>query len=136
MKKKDIIIKILSLTTFWFHVVQSQEIENETTTETILVDVDDAEGGVNNTKFYDVIINDRTKNDIIVTEDEIIVTDDDENGPKKNKSSVSDVKKLLAAQAHAIEVLNMIEDLEVEMKVTKDIIDYLHVDTNIFLHRK
>ena len=118
MKKKDIIIKILSITIFWLHFVQSQELETETVTESesILVDVDNLEE-FNNTKFYDVIINDRTKNDIIVTDDEIIVTDDDENQSSKNKSSVSDVKKLLAAQAHAIEVLNMIEHLEVEMKV-------------------
>ena len=119
MKKKDTIIKILSITIFWLHFVQSQELETETVTESesILVDVDNLEENVNNTKFYDVIINDRTKNDIIVTDDEIIVTDDDENQSSKNKSSVSDVKKLLAAQAHAIEVLNMIEHLEVEMKV-------------------
>ena len=30
---------------------------------------------------------------------------------------IRETKKLLAAQAHAIEVLNMIEHLEVEMKV-------------------
>ena len=74
----------------------------------------------NATEIYDVIINDRGSNDIeINTKQEDKETADDESESEVNdlKESVEDVNKLLAAQARAIEVFEMIKHLEVEMEV-------------------
>ena len=67
----------------------------------------DKDEAVPTTEIYDVIINDRAKSDIIINEQN--------NNTEPTKEN--DIKKLLAAQAHAIEVLNMIDHLETEMKV-------------------
>ena len=68
------------------------------------------------TKAYDVIINDRENNDIVINEidngsgEEEIESEDD-------KGADDETHKLLAAQVNAIHVLNMIQELEEEMKV-------------------
>ena len=74
----------------------------------------------NATEKYDVIINDRESNDIKVnTKQEDIEGADDEGDSEVSdlNESVDDVNKLLAAQARAIEVFEMIKHLEVEMEV-------------------
>ena len=75
----------------------------------------DKEVTSNATNIYDVIINDRDTNDVIVNEDntEAPTNDLEEDDDEEE----DDISKLLAAQVHAIEVFNMIKDLETEMKV-------------------
>ena len=93
----------------WLASVNGQEdIAVDDTTETVL-------DGVTETNIYDIIINDRDTNDIIVNEDNTEAPrPDNENDDEEE----NDISKLLAAQVHAIEVFNMIKDLETEMKVT------------------
>ena len=74
----------------------------------------------NATEKYDVIINDRESNDIKVNtnlEDNEGEDDEDDSEVSDLNESVDDVNKLLAAQARAIEVFEMIKHLEVEMEV-------------------
>ena len=73
------------------------------------------------TEKYDVIINDRESNDIKVNKN---LEDNEEGADDEGDSEVSDlnesvddVNKLLASQARAIEVFEMIKHLEVEMEV-------------------
>ena len=86
---------------------ETQNIENEDLIE-------------NATEKYDVIINDRESNDIKVNtnlEDNEGEDDEDDSEVSDLNESVDDVNKLLAAQARAIEVFEMIKHLEVEMEV-------------------
>ena len=86
---------------------ETQNIENEDLFE-------------NATEKYDVIINDRESNDIKVNtnlEDNEGEDDEDDSEVSDLNESVDDVNKLLAAQARAIEVFEMIKHLEVEMEV-------------------
>ena len=81
------------------------------TTE-IIEDIEDA------TKAYDVIINDRENNDIVINDKD--TGDDDLEDIETGTDDVDageDAKKLLAAQVNAIHVLNMIKELEEDMKV-------------------
>ena len=74
----------------------------------------------NATEKYDVIINDRESNDIKVNtnlEDNEGADDEGDSEVSDLNESVDDVNKLLAAQARAIEVFEMIKHLEVEMEV-------------------
>ena len=74
----------------------------------------------NATEKYDVIINDRESNDIEVNtnlEDNEGADDEGDSEVSDLNESVDDVNKLLAAQARAIEVFEMIKHLEVEMEV-------------------
>ena len=94
----------------------SKVLEMEKETES----VENVQNIENATEIYDVIINDRGSNDIeINTKQEDKETADDESESEVNdlKESVDDVNKLLAAQARAIEVFEMIKHLEVEMEV-------------------
>ena len=88
------------------------------------VSIENEEERVNATEVYDVIINDRSTNDIKVNSkaEENDEHSDEEDGEGNSevddlKESVDDVNKLLAAQAHAIEVFEMIKHLETEMEV-------------------
>ena len=96
-------------------VAGQEEIFIDEPTEALLAELD-KEVTSNATNIYDVIINDRDTNDVIVNEDNTeaptndLKEDDDEE-------EEDDISKLLAAQVHAIEVFNMIKDLETEMKV-------------------
>ena len=88
------------------------------------VSIENEEERVNATEVYDVIINDRSTNDIKVNSkaeenDEHSDEEDREGNSEVDdlKESVDDVNKLLAAQAHAIEVFEMIKHLETEMEV-------------------
>ncbi len=86
---------------------ETQNIENEDIIE-------------NATEKYDVIINDRESNDIKVNtnlEDNEGADDEGDSEVSDLNESVDDVNKLLAAQARAIEVFEMIKHLEVEMEV-------------------
>ena len=86
---------------------ETQNIENEDLIE-------------NATEKYDVIINDRKSNDIKVNtniEDNEGADDEGDSEVSDLNESVDDVNKLLAAQARAIEVFEMIKHLEVEMEV-------------------
>ena len=86
---------------------ETQNIENEDIIE-------------NATEKYDVIINDRESNDIEVNtnlEDNEGADDEGDSEVSDLNESVDDVNKLLAAQARAIEVFEMIKHLEVEMEV-------------------
>ena len=86
---------------------ETQNIENEDLIE-------------NATEKYDVIINDRESNDIKVNtnlEDNEGADDEGDSEVSDLNESVDDVNKLLAAQARAIEVFEMIKHLEVEMEV-------------------
>ena len=86
---------------------ETQNIENEDLIE-------------NATEKYDVIINDRESNDIEVNtnlEDNEGADDEGDSEVSDLNESVDDVNKLLAAQARAIEVFEMIKHLEVEMEV-------------------
>ena len=86
---------------------ETQNIENEDLFE-------------NATEKYDVIINDRESNDIEVNtnlEDNEGADDEGDSEVSDLNESVDDVNKLLAAQARAIEVFEMIKHLEVEMEV-------------------
>ena len=86
---------------------ETQNIENEDLFE-------------NATEKYDVIINDRESNDIKVNtnlEDNEGADDEGDSEVSDLNESVDDVNKLLAAQARAIEVFEMIKHLEVEMEV-------------------
>ena len=86
---------------------ETQNIENEDLIE-------------NATEKYDVIINDRESNDIKVNtnlEDNEGEDDEDDSEVSDLNESVDDVNKLLASQARAIEVFEMIKHLEVEMEV-------------------
>ena len=86
---------------------KTQNIENEDIIE-------------NATEKYDVIINDRESNDIKVNtnlEDNEGADDEGDSEVSDLNESVDDVNKLLAAQARAIEVFEMIKHLEVEMEV-------------------
>ena len=69
------------------------------------------------TQVYDVVINDRTTSDIVINDNSNRTSDEDKLESDLTKSFGNDIHKLLAAQAHAIEVFNMIEDLEAEMMV-------------------
>ena len=113
----SLLLTLVSVSTLWTGGVRSQELsildrlDVETVEEDILATapgVDDDGGGedVTEASIYDLIINDRTSNNVTkVSESE------------DSSTEAEDVKKLLAAQVHAIEVFNMIKDLEVEMKV-------------------
>ena len=74
------------------------------------------------TQVYDVVINDRATSDIVINDNSNRTSDKNENQLDSDvtKSFGNDIHKLLAAQAHAIEVFNMIEDLEAEMMVNKN----------------
>ena len=94
----------------------SKVLEMEKETES----VENVQNIENATEIYDVIINDRGSNDIeINTKQEDSENADDQSDSEVNdlKESVDDVNKLLAAQARAIEVFEMIKHLEVEMEV-------------------
>ena len=85
-----------------------------------VVDIENEAKIENATEIYDVIINDRGSNDIRVTkqkEEKEGTDDESESEVNDLKESVDDVNKLLAAQAHAIEVFEMIKHFEVEMEV-------------------
>ena len=78
----------------------------------------------NTTKVYDVIINERDReiNEIEINEIDNGNEDNDENEDEEidtnNGQRVGeDANKLLAAQVNAVHVLNMIKDLEEDMKV-------------------
>ena len=79
----------------------------------------------NTTTVYDVIINqrDREINDIAINEIDNSSEDDDDEGDDggdrdpEGQRVGEDANKLLAAQVNAVHVLNMIKDLEEEMKV-------------------
>ena len=80
----------------------------------------------NTTTVYDVIINERDREieDIAINEidngdEEEEGTDDDDDGETdtEGQREGDDANKLLAAQVNAIHVLNMIKDLEEDMKV-------------------
>ena len=81
----------------------------------------------NTTTVYDVIINERDReiNDIVINEIDNISEDDDEEGDDEGDKDTEDrgqrvgedANKLLAAQVNAVHVLNMIKDLEEDMKV-------------------
>ena len=99
--------------------------------------IENEEERVNATEVYDVIINDRSTNDIKVNskaeEDDEHSDEEDREGNSEVddlKESVDDVNKLLAAQAHAIEVFEMIKHLETEMEVI--ILDGLDEDCFMF----
>ena len=99
--------------------------------------IENEEERVNATEVYDVIINDRSTNDIKVNSkaeenDEHSDEEDREGNSEVDdlKESVDDVNKLLAAQAHAIEVFEMIKHLETEMEVI--ILDGLDEDCFMF----
>ena len=101
------------------------------------VSIENEEERVNATEVYDVIINDRSTNDIKVNSkaeenDEHSDEEDREGNSEVDdlKESVDDVNKLLAAQAHAIEVFEMIKHLETEMEVI--IVDGLDEDCFMF----
>ena len=101
------------------------------------VSIENEEERVNATEVYDVIINDRSTNDIKVNSkaeenDEHSDEEDREGNSEVDdlKESVDDVNKLLAAQAHAIEVFEMIKHLETEMEVI--ILDGLDEDCFMF----
>ena len=101
------------------------------------VSIENEEERVNATEVYDVIINDRSTNDIKVNskaeeKDEHSDEEDREGNSEVDdlKESVEDVNKLLAAQAHAIEVFEMIKHLETEMEVI--ILDGLDEDCFMF----
>ena len=87
--------------------------------------VDISEFEENITTVYDVIINqrDREISDIAINEiDNGSEDDEDEGDDEGEKDSEGqrvgeDANKLLAAQVNAVHVLNMIKDLEEEMKV-------------------
>ena len=87
--------------------------------ETINIENDDLTE--NATEKYDVIINDRESNDIEVNtnpeDNEGADDESDDSEVSDLNESVDDVNKLLAAQARAIEVFEMIKHLEVEMEV-------------------
>ena len=88
------------------------------------------------TTVYDVIINERDReiNDIEINEidsgreekdendddDDVVVDDDGDEGEIDNegqRGGGEDANKLLAAQVNAVHVLNMLKDLEEDMKV-------------------
>ena len=77
----------------------------------------------NTTTVYDVIINERDReiNDIVINEIDNGSEDDegDDEGDKDTEGQRvgEDANKLLAAQVNAVHVLNMIKDLEEDMKV-------------------
>ena len=115
----SLLLTLVSVSTLWTGGVRSQELsvldrlDVETVEEDILatapgVDDDGAGENVTEASIYDLIINDRTSNN---------VTKVSESKDEDSSTEAEDVKKLLAAQVHAIEVFNMIKDLEVEMKV-------------------
>ena len=97
-------------------IARSKVLEMEKETER----VENVQNIENATEIYDVIINDRGSNDIEINtkqEDKEIVDDESDSEVNDLKESVDDVNKLLAAQARAIEVFEMIKHLEVEMEV-------------------
>ena len=117
----SLLLTLVSVSTLWTGGVRSQELsvldrlDVETVEEDILatapgVDDDGAGEDVTEASIYDLIINDRTSNNVTKVSES---KDDDSS----TEADPEDVKKLLAAQVHAIEVFNMIKDLEVEMKV-------------------
>ena len=77
----------------------------------------------NTTKVYDVIINERDReiNEIEINEidngNEDNDEDEDEEIDTEGQRVGEDANKLLAAQVNAVHVLNMIKDLEEDMKV-------------------
>ena len=77
----------------------------------------------NTTKVYDVIINERDReiNEIEINEidngNEDNDEDEDEEIDTEGQRVGEDANKLLAAQVNAVHVLNMIKDLEENMKV-------------------
>ena len=94
----------------------SKVLEMEKETES----VENVQNIENATEIYDVFINDRGSNGIeINTKQEDKETADVESDSEVNdlKESVDDVNKLLAAEARAIQVFEMIKHLEVEMEV-------------------
>ena len=94
-------------------VAGQEEIFIDESAEALLAELD-KEVTSNATNIYDVIINDRDTNDVIVNEDN---TEAPTNDLEDDEEEDDDISKLLAAQVHAIEVFNMIKDLETEMKV-------------------
>ena len=94
-------------------VAGQEEIFIDESAEALLAELD-KEVTSNATNIYDVIINDRDTNDVIVNEDN---TEAPTNNLEDDEEEDDDISKLLAAQVHAIEVFNMIKDLETEMKV-------------------
>ena len=77
----------------------------------------------NTTKVYDVIIDERDReiNEIVINEIDNGNEDNDEDEDEKIETEGQrvgeDANKLLAAQVNAVHVLNMIKDLEEDMKV-------------------
>ena len=78
----------------------------------------------NTTTVYDVIINERDReiDDIAINEIDNGSDDDDDDDEREiddteGQRVAEDANKLLAAQVNAVHVLNMIKDLEEEMKV-------------------
>ena len=95
-------------------VAGQEEIFIDESAEALLAELD-KEVTSNATNIYDVIINDRDTNDVIVNEDNTEAPTNDLE--EYDDEEEDDISKLLAAQVHAIEVFNMIKDLETEMKV-------------------
>ena len=116
MNTPDMMWRLISVIfLIWIQSVAGQEeIFIDEPTEALLAEFD-KEVTSNATNKYDVIINDRDTNDVIVNEDntEAPTNDLEEDDDEEE----DDISKLLAAQVHAIEVFNMIKDLETEMKV-------------------
>ena len=120
----SLLLTLLSVSTLWRGGVRGQELSvlDRLDVETVEADIlatapevrdDDGGGGgedVTEASIYDLIINDRTSNNVTKVSES-------KDGDSSNETE-DDVKKLLAAQVHAIEVFNMIKDLEVEMKVS------------------
>ena len=79
------------------------------------------------TSIYDVIINERDReiDDIAINEidnaSEDDVDDDEGERDTEGQRVGEDAHKLLAAQVNAVHVLNMIKDLEEDMKVSFNI---------------
>ena len=79
----------------------------------------------NTTKVYDVIIDERDReiNEIVINEIDNGNEDNDEDEAEDEEKDTEgqrvgeDANKLLAAQVNAVHVLNMIKDLEEDMKV-------------------
>ena len=80
----------------------------------------------NTTKAYDVIINERDReiNEIVINEIDKGSKDNDEGEDEAEEIDTegqrvgADANKLLAAQVNAVHVVNMIKDLEEDMKVS------------------
>ena len=84
---------------------------DDTTDTTVTTEFEDT------TKTYDVIINDREKNDIVINDKDNGADDREEIETEDDEGLDEETHKLLAAQVNAIHVLNMIQELEEEMKV-------------------